>query len=242
VGGTTAGTGNLISGNLGHGVYLEGTMDVCGGGAVGTRIEGNRIGTDAGGSGRLGNLLDGVRVVGVGTLDNVVGGSAAAANRIAFNSGSGVAVGSTFQGAALETVVRANAIFGNGGLGIDLGADGPTANDVGDADFGANRLQNTPTVVTARTGGGSTSVQGSLATAAGSYVVEVYGNAACDGSGFGEATTLLGSTTVTVGTSGSTTFSLTAPTGVVPGSVVSATATSAAGDTSELSRCLPVTG
>ena len=42
--------------------------------------------------------------------------------------------------------VRVNDIRNNGQLAIDLGNDGMTPNDAGDADAGANNLLNTPTL------------------------------------------------------------------------------------------------
>ncbi len=62
-------------------------------------------------------------------------------NWIGFNGLDGVSIE---DGA--EAVVRANRVRDNEGLAIDLGENGPTANDIGDADFGANDLQNYPEI------------------------------------------------------------------------------------------------
>ena len=54
---------------------------------------------------------------------------------------------------AIDATIRGNEIFENGGgaTPIDLEADGPTANDVGDVDTGANQLQNAPEFIAAQT-------------------------------------------------------------------------------------------
>src|SRR5215203_4464055 len=43
-----------------------------------------------------------------------------------------------------------NSIFSNGAIGIDLNADGPTANAPGDKDTGPNNLQNKPALSSAK--------------------------------------------------------------------------------------------
>jgi uncharacterized repeat protein (TIGR01451 family)/CSLREA domain-containing protein len=99
VGGAAAGAGNVISGNSGSGVH------VLGGSATGTVIQGNRIGTNAGGTGALANAQDGVRID--GASNNLVGGAAAGAgNVVSGNRDSGVYVG----GAATGNLIRGNRI------------------------------------------------------------------------------------------------------------------------------------
>jgi hypothetical protein len=48
------------------------------------------------------------------------------------------------DGTANGNTILSNAIFSNEGPGIDLDADGPTANDQGDVDTGPNGFQNKP--------------------------------------------------------------------------------------------------
>src|SRR5205807_10352366 len=59
VGGTTAGARNVISGNNGTGIWLEGTS--------GSQVQGNFIGTNASGTAALGNLQSGVLISGGAT-------------------------------------------------------------------------------------------------------------------------------------------------------------------------------
>jgi len=135
IGGTEDGAGNLISGNTFCGVQIMGQ------GATDNRVEGNRIGTDISGDEDLSNGSDGV-YIGLDATDNTIGGTVnEAGNSIAFNEGNGVTVES-----GTGNAIRRNRIFANGSLGIDLGNDGVTANDVRDTDSGANGLQNFPSL------------------------------------------------------------------------------------------------
>ena len=145
VGGAAPGAGNLISGNgqpstVKPGIYV-------GGAATGSVFQGNLIGTQADGLSPLGNSWGGI-VLPVGITQIVVGGVAPGeANVIAFNGkstdpGSGVMVDGTFG-----NTIRGNSIHDNSGLyglGIDLGSNGVTPNDPGDADAGPNGYQNFP--------------------------------------------------------------------------------------------------
>src|SRR5262249_12250360 len=80
IGGTAAGDGNLISGNVGAGVVVSGNYNV---------VQGNRIGTDVTGTAALGNDT-GVSVSGSG---NTIGGTVAAArNVISGNKNSGIVI------------------------------------------------------------------------------------------------------------------------------------------------------
>ena len=126
-----------------------------------------------------------------------------------------------------------NAIYGNGGLGIDVGAGGVTLNDPGDADTGANNLQNFPVLATA-----AGAVQGTLNSIANTaFTVQFFRNTACDPSQFGEGQTFLGTMSVTTDASGNATIP---PFAATSSTVVTATATSPSGDTSEFSGCVTV--
>ena len=226
IGGTSAGARNIISGNAGAGIqigYAAGSSD--------DLIEGNSIGTDASGS-PLGNGANGIQIHGSG---NTIGGSAdGAANVIAFNSGNGVAV---YEGTG--NAVSRNSIFSNGGLGIDLGGDGVTPNDPGDTDTGPNNLQNFPVLASALASSGHLVVTGTIDTQSPqSVTLEFFADTVPtpggDPSGYGEGAVYLGSATP----ASNGTFRATLPS-VAAQTLISATATSESGDTSEFAKDIP---
>ncbi|QDV32285.1 DUF11 domain-containing protein [Tautonia plasticadhaerens] len=229
IGGTSPGDANVISGNDGDGIFL-----VTGSQPANNVIQGNRIGTDPGGTQALGNGANGLALFG---SQNIVGGTGAGqANAIAFNGRAGVVVGSFFSNEQ-GNAIRANAIRSNGGLGIDLGDDGVTLNDPSDADGGPNLRQDFPVVDAAFPGPGGTVVQGRLASRPGSsFSVDFFANDQADPTGFGEGQQYLGSAVVMTGPDGSVAFDLELPAAVPPGRLITATATDAAGNTSEFSE------
>jgi parallel beta-helix repeat protein len=115
---------NLISGNDAGIRLFE---------AAGSRIASNVIGTDATQSKVLGNGAFGIHLYWSGriTIEH---------NIIAGHFDAGVIVGDKHSHG---NVVRLNSMYENS-FGIDLAYDGPTPNDLGDLDAGANDLQNYP--------------------------------------------------------------------------------------------------
>ena len=181
---------------------------------------------------------DGISITSVGGIGgNQIGGVASGEpNLIAFNAGDGISIAT--QPGNVGNSIRRNEIHTNGGLGIDLGSDGFTANDAGDTDTGANNLQNFPVLTAAA----SNTVQGTLSSAPSTtYAFEVFSNNTCDGSGNGEAARFLGAIAGNTDVSGNVFFSVPAPTLAV-GEYVTATATDPSGNTSELSACFLVPG
>jgi len=85
IGGATAARRNVISGNTGCGVLLQGS------GTQGNSVQGNYVGTDSAGTADLGNTQDGVKVAS-DAGSNTVGGSAAGGNTILYNEQNGVEV------------------------------------------------------------------------------------------------------------------------------------------------------
>jgi len=238
IGGGAAGAGNLISGGT-TGIHINSPA------TVGTIIQGNKIGTDITGTAAIPNSNFGINVASLTVTASSIGGAnPGEGNTIAFNGGDGVRIGGS-PGAGWP--ILGNSIFSNAGLGINLtggseNAFGATANDLGDADTGANNLQNYPVLTSAVTGGGNVFISGSLnSTASTTFRIEFFSNTACDASGLGEGKTFLGSSTVTTDGGGNVSFnSLSFP--AAGGAVITSTATlnPSAGvftDTSEFSAC-----
>ena len=125
-----------------------------------------------------------------------------------------------------------------GALGIDLENDGATANDAGDTDEGANRLQNFPSLFTATVGiGGDVEIAGQLnSVASRTYTLQFF---KCDQTS--SIFTLIGSTTVTTDAQGNGAVTFTDKTLTQKGDFIAATATDSKGNTSEFSApCLEV--
>lgn len=226
IGGSAPGAGNLISGNGGSGIHLQGERYV---------VEGNRIGTDAAGSAAIPNGADGIVVGPHGGVRS----SLILRNTVAHNAGAGVnfptCCPTQYSG---PLTIRENAIFGNSGLGIDLGigGDGVTPNDPGDSDTGPNGLQNFPMLYMAMPAGQNVLVRGFVDSPNPSTItVELFGNDEADPSGHGEGERFVG--TVTPNANGCFTILIDA---AGAGRYVTATATDAAGNTSEFSAATAV--
>ncbi|HCV42810.1 MAG TPA: hypothetical protein DGH68_04960, partial [Bacteroidetes bacterium] len=122
IGGTTALTRNVLSGNALHGIQLTG-------GTAGRNVvQGNFIGVNAAGTGALGNAQVGVAIFG-STLPDTIGGTDPGARNILSGNGfEGIYVdasvaGTLIQGNYLGTDVTGSVRVGNGYEGIQL--EGP---------------------------------------------------------------------------------------------------------------------
>lgn len=140
-GGESTVRGLSISRFGGDGIRLE-----TGSGNV---VEGNFIGLDEHGDPVLGNAGNGVTID--RSANNVIGGDIPrVCNIVAGNNGAGVAI---LGDEATRNRVQGNSIFGNAGLGLDLGTenggDGATPNDSTDSDTGPNDRQNFPVITLA---------------------------------------------------------------------------------------------
>ena len=238
VGGASPGDGNVISGNAETGLLLSFS--------TGTVVQGNFIGTDATGTLDLGNGRAGIE--GVTANDCVIGGPAPGeANVIAHTRGAAFVL---YNFSPSGNVIRGNSMHSNewsghpsypDALAIDLGFDGPTANDAGDGDTGPNKLQNSPHVLSAAAAapsGAGTHVQGVLHSAPSTeYILDFYSNPACAPRprAFLQAKKYLGAALTTTDGSGNAAFDVVVPGEIAPGEPVTATATDPEGNTSELS-------
>ena len=114
IGGTTAGSGNVIGGNLNAGIFITA-------GSGGTQVFGNLIGTNASGAAGLGNgVAGGNRGVWIADVSNVTVGSLTGTGRnvIVGSGGSGVFIGAS--AAAMTGISVTNNYIG-------LAPDGVTA-------------------------------------------------------------------------------------------------------------------
>jgi CSLREA domain-containing protein len=235
-------SGNLISGNPSGAIFQ--LLD-------NNTVQGNLIGTQRDGTSPLPNGGNGIEISGG---NSTIGGTGAGEPNVIANSlGGGVVIynGQTQGSSNINTRNRIshNSIYANGLLGISLD-DSPCilANDAGDADtWAANNVgndgQNYPVITSASVSGGSATVSGTLNSIAGSaFTLEFFANAACDASGYGEGQTYLGTTSVTTDASGNASFGPLAFAVPAGQTVITSTATDAAGNTSEFSQCLTATG
>ncbi len=222
--------GNVISGN-GDGININ-QNGINGNHSDHTTVQGNFIGTAADGVTNLGNSGSGIDN---NCPDNIIGGTnSGEGNVIAFNGLAGV-----HHRGSVNNRTEGNKIFSNGGLGIDLDLDGPTLNDTGDGDTGANNLQNFPEI-TSVTNTGMTNVDGRLNSAPNTtYRIEFFASdkVAIDTTGYGEGKRFIGFKDVTTDGTGNITFN--AILGLLnPGERVTATATDPNGNTSEFSGAI----
>lgn len=214
---------NVIAGNLISGNGLDGIGFFA---AHNNATQGNRIGTDINGNPSLGNGRFGVHI------SSGPGGPASNDNRlennlIAGNASAGVAI---FAG--VRNSISRNRTFSNGDLGIRLNP-GLTPNDPGDSDTGPNELMNFPVLDSAHATPGRLVVKGSIDTQKpGTVMIEFFANPVPtpggDPSGHGEGAVFLGAARP------NPLGKFTAALPPVPvGTLITATATDAAGNTSE---------
>ena len=233
VGGSAPMARNLISDNLASGVVLLSDRN---------KVQNNLIGTKKDGVSALGNSH--YRVFIQGSSNTVGGTTASLANTIAFNGLDGVTIlGKGSKG----NRILSNSIFSNDDIGIDLlgngrifnPLEGPTANDPGDADSGANNLQNKPVLSSAETQGSTTTIKGTLkSTPNKTFRIQFFSKpfgADPDVGGMN----FVGEKFVSTGANGSVAFTFRPSSAVALGDAVTATATTG-GNTSEFSAARTV--
>lgn len=124
IGGTDPAARNIISGNNANGIAIYGT------GTENNLIQGNYIGTNAAGTGDLGNDADGVVVSGGAANNTIGGGAGGAGNLISGNGKPGVGTGIGLYGDVSGVIIQGNRIgtnaagtggIPNGDYGVALG-------------------------------------------------------------------------------------------------------------------------
>lgn len=262
---------NEINANSGNGIWLE-TQP----GPIGFIVESNKIGGPGLEGNGIGNNFNGIVVTGPGSKNNTIRRNVvfknkqcgvllrdgAASNQIGdpMDSKNGNSIfGNTSEGIAIThagtdmNVITQNSITLNGALGIDLNADGVTANDLLDSDAGSNNEQNYPELISAKARAGVLEVRGNLKSKPNDnwpngdhYRIEFFSAQNCDPSGFGEGNRYLGSTIIDMGTHGIMPFEHKLFVHVAIGDFVTTTATRLDAnlkliETSEFSKCVQVT-
>lgn len=232
IGGVQQPHGNVVGGNEQVGILLRSDSN---------RVQGNFIGTDRFGTADVGNIGPGIEANGD---DNELGGDAANLGNVIRNNDSGGIVVDAFQAfAAQRNRMTSNLMSGNGDVffpSISLMALGYVIpNDVGDPDEGPNRLQNFPVLDSAVRDVGTTHVEGDFDSSAGVFSLQVFASRVCGPRGFGEGEQLLGTCPVTL--PGDEHFTCDLPVGAI-GSIFTAIATDAEGNSSAWSPCLAVAG
>jgi hypothetical protein len=227
LGGTAPGAGNVISGNIGGGIF--------GSNASGITIQGNRIGTQGDGVSPLGNGSHGISWGGNTSTISIGGTAPGAGNTIAHNNGDGVVI---FSFGNNLVTVRGNSIFANTGRGIDVDNNSVSPNDNCDTD---TLSTNYPVLATATSNGVTTTVTGTLnSNPSATFSLDFYASGSCDPVGNGEGQTYLGSTMVTTDGSCTAAINVVLPVPVAIGNVITATTTDALGNTGEFSACIQV--
>lgn len=289
IGGTDESERNIISGNLGYGIFINA--------GSGNDIFGNYIGIGMDGKTPLGNLYDGICIYSGSSNDigrnihsgvnvighnragikiesyslpassnevrgNFIGQSSDASrslpnqdgvvivgtpvrnifhyNTIKDNLGDGIAI----SGSASQNELLGNAIYNNGGLGIDLGNNGVTPNDYQDADGGPNLTQNYPILTDAFiTADGRIKVTGSInSTPHTQFKIEFFSSPTCNdatgtGLNYGEGNIGIGDIDFITDNNGDYSFSVTLGHPSNAGPYVSAYAVDPDKNTSEFSEC-----
>ena len=162
IGGTAAGSGNVISGNLTAGIELEGS------GVSGTLVAGNRIGTDPSGTSSVvqagvsapAKSLQNAGIAIIGSQGNTIGGTSPQAHNIISGNYVGVIL------VATSTQGSPDVVMGNF-VGTDASGINPLGNIVGIYINGASGNQI----------GGTAPGAGNVISANTSVGVEIYGSA-----------------------------------------------------------------
>ncbi|NND03271.1 MAG: hypothetical protein HKN91_10830, partial [Acidimicrobiia bacterium] len=157
-------------------------------------VTGNFVGVTADLATPIPNAGHGIHLHG-GAFDNTIGGTFPTnANTVANNQLNGITIDAD---AGTGNAMLRNILYDNTLLGIDLGNDGPTANDPGDGDGpGPNNYINFPDIQSAVDRSGTVTVYYRLDAPAGDYRVEFFSNPSGGDLTGGESETFEGAHTI----------------------------------------------
>ena len=231
IGGNLPAARNIISGNR-TGVFVQRDWT----------IAGNYFGTDGSGALRQGYGNDQAILA---FNNNLIGTFEADGGNVITGSETGIEVdeSNTIRGNLIffnetgvlvrghRNSILSNLIYGNSLIDIDLGGDGPTPNDPGDGDTGANNLQNFPVIMSVARNAGQTVVSGGLnSTPSTDFTLQFFAN----GPSSAPRQRILGTQTgVTTNSSGDVSFQFAFPVATAADEFITATATDPTGNTSE---------
>jgi titin len=140
IGGLATGAGNVIAANSASGIAIVSSSS-------GNVVQGNWIGTDVTGMHALGNGQLGVGIVGAGTSNNLVGGTAAGARNVIsaslHNNNVGIfggATANTVQGNYIGTDVSGTVALGSAVNGVGISDAGTSNNLIGGTAAGAGNV------------------------------------------------------------------------------------------------------
>ncbi len=199
--------GSYLLGNGGIGIFVASAVNtIIGGGSStfdGNEIWGNLVGISVS-NGANNTTIQGNTIVQNGPQGIVVSANNTIImdNTVSLHTSRGIVISG-----GTGNRISSNRLSDNGGMGIDLGNNGLTPNDVGDADTGANNLQNFPIITSAVNSGSNTTVNGTLNSRPNQYYhLEFFRNEMCSVSSYGEGAYGAGSTDVTTDAGGNASF------------------------------------
>ena len=226
--------GNVIAGQGNAGIKLEGSSSV---------IQGNFIGTDETGTLALGNAGGGIYVLEENGDITIGGTGPGEGNVVAHNGRRFLSFIGGIHVRNPKTTIRANRIFDNLYLGIDLlggrAGGAVTPNDPGDGDDGPNGAQNFPVIEHVAVGSGMTQISGFLdSTPSTTFQLDFFSGPSCSiwPWGFLQGEDYLGALPVTTDATGKVAFLASFPGELGAGRSITATATDPEGRTSEFSQ------
>lgn len=213
--------------------FKAGSVLIDGTGAYGNRLQGNCFGTDA--AGLDSNTSTNGIVITNGASSNLIGtdwdgtNDAAEGNYIAFNTACGVSITSSN---CIQNRIWGNSIYGNGNRGIQLGTGGTvTNNNPGVPGAGPNEFQNFPTLGGVYNNNSGPLILAYLQSAPNQkYHLEFFSSGYPGSGGF-----FLGFINITTDPGGAATVVFSSAPWPSTNHIFTATATDAAGNTSEFS-------